>query len=62
MLFDDENDSEDWQKFKNFTFFKFWGTNKERDEALNGSGGFVIVGIVIVIVIISVIMCYASTF
>ncbi|MEI6119010.1 MAG: hypothetical protein WCP92_07545 [bacterium] len=60
MLFDDENDSEDWQRFKNFTFFKFWGTNKERDETLNGAG-FAIIGIVIIIAIIIVIMCYAST-
>jgi hypothetical protein len=57
MILDNEDDSEDWQKFKNFMIFKFWGTNKERDEAFN-SNGFMILGIALIIAIIIVIICY----
>lgn len=46
MFWDNENDSESNQKFKNFLFLKFWATNKDRDEALP------IFGIIIITVII----------
>ncbi len=44
MFWDDENDSNTNQKFKNFLFLKFWGTNKERDETFPIFG--IILGIV----------------
>lgn len=48
MFWDDENDSEDYQKLKNITFFKFWGTNKERDELFNSSTFSAIIIIIVV--------------
>jgi hypothetical protein len=32
MCWGDDND-EDSQRFKNYVFFRFWGTDKEMDEA-----------------------------
>ncbi len=51
MWWDNQNDSEDWQRFKNIQFFGFWGTNKERDEMI-GSPGCLIAGIIVIVVII----------
>lgn len=48
MFWDDENDSESWQMFKNFAFLKLPVTNKDRDEAFSGSS----LGIALVIILI----------
>jgi len=59
MWWDDKDDSEEWQRFKNMSLLNVWGTNKERDEMFE-SPGWLIISIIIVVVIISLIIAYAT--
>lgn len=44
------NNNDDWERFKNFTLFKFYGTDKEFEEAAPVLGIIAVVFIVIVII------------
>jgi len=56
MLWDDNDDSETWQIFKNYSFLKMPMNNKDRDDFLeNGSGCFIIV--IAIIIIIAIVVC-----
>lgn len=50
MFWDDKDDSESWQIFKNLTFLKMPMTNKDRDQAMPA------VSIIITIVLIVIIL------
>ena len=54
MFWDDEEDGEDMQRFKNYGFLKLPFTNKTRDEIFN-SPGFGIAMIIILILIIIIV-------
>jgi hypothetical protein len=55
MFLDNEDDSEDAQKFKNMMLFNFYGTDKERDEFFEGPGG-IILGIVCLAIVVGIII------
>lgn len=52
MFWDDKDDSESWQIFKNLGFLNMPFNNKDRDEVFNSP----IFGIIMVLVIIGVIL------
>ena len=52
MWWDDNNDSKDWQIFKNLTLLNFYGDNKDRDEFMNGPAGTILAIIFIIALIV----------
>jgi hypothetical protein len=42
------SDNKDWERLKNFTLFKFYGTDKEFEEAAPFFGCFLLVVVVVV--------------
>lgn len=61
MLWDDNNDSEEWQIFKNMAFLNFIGTNKERDEFINSPAFSIIMGIIVVGFLIFIVLSITGT-
>lgn len=54
MFWDEKEDSEETQRFKNLIILKFWGTNKERDEFFDSPVFWIFFAVIVLIFVLLV--------